>query len=86
MALASSVSDWLQGDNRGSFRAWLLRIARNAAVDMITLRATRSLGRDGHEAHAHLANLPAPSELSIALDLEYERMVFQWAADHRQDG
>ncbi len=49
MAVASSVSDWLERDDRGSFRAWLLRIARNAAVDMITQKATRSLGCDGSE-------------------------------------
>jgi len=81
MAVASSISNWLQRDDRGSFRAWLLRIARNAAVDMITQKATRSLGHDGSEAHVHLANLPASSELSSALDLEYERMVFQWASE-----
>ncbi len=82
MAVASSISNWLQRDDRGSFRAWLLRITRNAAVDMITQKATRSLGRDDSEAQVQLANLPAPSELSSALDLEYERIVFQWAA-HR---
>ena len=81
MSVASSVSNWLQRDDRGSFRAWLLRIARNAAVDMITQKATRSLGRDDSEAQVHLANLPAPPELSSALDLEYERTVFQWAAE-----
>lgn len=81
MAVASSVSQWLERHDRGSFRAWLLRIARNAAVDMITQKATRSLGRDGSEAQLHLANFPAPSELSSSLDLEYERMVFQSASD-----
>jgi RNA polymerase sigma-70 factor (ECF subfamily) len=81
MAVANSVSDWLRRDDRGSFRAWLLRISRNGAVDMITRRSSRSLGRDGSEAQAHLANLSAPSELSSALDLEYERMVFRWAAE-----
>ena len=81
MAVASSVSTWLQRDDRGSFRAWLLRIARNAAVDMITQKATRSLGRDGSDIQRQLANLPAPSELSNALDLEYERMVFHWATE-----
>ncbi len=81
MSVASSISHWLQRDDRGSFRAWLLRISRNAAVDMITQRATRSLGCDGNDAVGHLANLPASSELSSALDLEYERMVFQWAAE-----
>ena len=81
MAVASSISNWLQRDDRGSFRAWLLRIARNAAADMITQKATRSLGLDGSDAQVHVANLPAPSALSSALDLEYERLVFQWASE-----
>jgi RNA polymerase sigma-70 factor (ECF subfamily) len=80
MAVATSISDWLGRDDRGRFRAWLLRIARNAAVDMITQKATRSLGRDGGEAQLYLANLPAPSELSSELDVEYKRKVFQWAS------
>lgn len=81
MAVVSSVTNWLQRDDRGSFRAWLLRIARNAAADMITQKATRSLGLDGSDAQVHVANLPAPSTLSSALDLEYERLVFQWASE-----
>ncbi len=81
MAVASSVSKWLERDERGSFRAWILRIARNAAVDMITQKATSSLGAEGSQAEVHLANLPAPSELSGALDREYEQRVFQWAAE-----
>ncbi len=81
LAVANSISNWLERDDRGSFRAWLLRIARNAAVDMITQKATRSLGRDGSEAQVHLVNFPEPSELSSALDLAYERMVFQWASE-----
>jgi RNA polymerase sigma-70 factor (ECF subfamily) len=81
MAVASSVSKWLQRDDRGSFRAWLLRIARNAAIDMITQIATRSLGRDGSEAQFLLDKIPAPSELSSALELEYERTIFLWAVN-----
>ncbi|XZE44164.1 RNA polymerase sigma factor [Pirellulaceae bacterium SH467] len=81
MAVANSISNWLQRNDRGSFRAWLLRIARNAAIDMLTQRATRTIGRDDSEAQVYLANLPAPAELSHALDLEYERLVFQWASN-----
>jgi RNA polymerase sigma factor (sigma-70 family) len=35
LAVAQSVSKWIERDDRGSFRAWLLRIAHNEAVDML---------------------------------------------------
>lgn len=85
IAVSVSVSNWLERDDRGSFRAWLLRIARNATVDMITQKATRPLGHDGNAAQVHLANLPAPSELSNDIDLEYERTVFRWAAERARE-
>lgn len=85
LSVARSVSQWLERDDRGSFRAWLLRIARNEAVDMLTRKATRSLGRDGEQGDRILAELPAPSDLSRELDLEYERTVFQWAAAQVRD-
>lgn len=80
-AVARSVAQWLERGDRGRFRAWLLRIARNEATDMITRRATRSLGADGVAAAAILNALPAPDEISSHLAEEHERAVFQWAAD-----
>jgi RNA polymerase sigma-70 factor (ECF subfamily) len=80
-AVARSVSQWLERADRGSFRAWLLRITRNEAVDTISRRATRPLGRDGAAAARVLGELPARNDISSRLDLEYERTVFQWAAD-----
>ncbi len=85
LAVARSVTQWLERTDRGSFRAWLLRIARNQAFDLINARATRTLGTDGAEAQQLLGELPATSELSSDLDFEYERAVFQWAADHVRD-
>ena len=81
LAVANSVANWLERDDRGRFRAWLLRIARNESIDMLTERATRPLGRDGSTADRDLANLPARDEFSSALDLEYDRAVFHWAAE-----
>ncbi|MFN0056674.1 MAG: RNA polymerase sigma factor [Planctomycetales bacterium] len=79
-AVARSVAQWLERPDRGSFRAWLLRIAKNEATDILARRATRPLGHDG-DAAAHLLNaVPAPDELSAQFDLEYQRAVFQWAA------
>ena len=85
LAVSRSVEQWLQRTDRGSFRAWLLRIARNQAFDLINARATRSLGADGREAEEMLARLPAKSELSSVLDGEYERALFRWAAEQVRD-
>lgn len=81
LAVANSVASWLEREDRGRFRPRLLRIARNESIDMLTERATRPLGRDGSTADRVLANLPAYDEFSSALDLEYERAVFHWAAE-----
>jgi RNA polymerase sigma-70 factor, ECF subfamily len=78
-AVANSVSKWLKREDRGQFRAWLLRIARNEAANMLTQRATRTLGQDGSAAEKILANLPSRDDFSSALGLEYERSVFRWA-------
>jgi len=85
-AIARSVADWLERPDRGSFRAWLLRIARNAAVNHLTRRTTRTMGTGGEEAADMLAELPAiESAVSSQFDLEYRREVFRWAADQARD-
>jgi len=85
LSVAKSISKWLQRTDRGSFRAWLLRIARNEAFDQIHARATRSMGMDGQAAERAIGELPAHDDLSSLLDHEYERMVFQWAANQVRD-
>ena len=91
-AVARSVSQWLERSDRGKFRAWLLRIARNIAVNFLTRRRHRPIGdgagRDpgGEDAHDWMADIPAPDcELSGEFDLEYRREVFRWAADQIQE-
>lgn len=81
LAVAQSVTRWLERDDRGSFRAWLLKIARYEAADMLTRRATRSLGHDGVEGARLLQQLPNPDDVSSQLDLAYQRAVFAWAGD-----
>ncbi|MEM7475242.1 MAG: sigma factor [Planctomycetota bacterium] len=72
MAVAKAIGDWLERNDRGSFRAWLLRIARNQTINMLTRRGTRPLGDDGSRAASMMANLHAPNELTRELDLEYQ--------------
>ena len=85
LSVARSVDQWLERTNRGSFRAWLLRISRNAAVDILPRRATRVMARGGDSADQLLAELPAADNVSQELDLEYDRAVFQWAAIQVRD-
>ncbi len=84
LAVAQSVSQWLERDDRGSFRKWLLSLSRNHAVNMLTQRATRSLGQDGMAGELALGEFSVAGEISTLIDLEYERAVFQWAADRVQ--
>lgn len=80
LAVSLSLSKWLMRDDRGTFRAWLLRIARNEAIDRLRQRARRDLVCGGSSAAQLLAELPARSEFSDSLDLEYQRALFRLAA------
>ena len=75
-AVARSVTKWLQRDDRGTFRTWLFRIARNTAVDFLTRRKHRPWAEGGNEAVGKLGELEASSDVSSHFDLEYRREVF----------
>lgn len=85
-AIARSVSKWLERTDRGKFRAWLLRIARNTAINLLTRRPKGAIGAGGDDAVRSLAEIPHPSpELSNQFDLAYRRDVFRWAAQRVQE-
>ena len=85
-AVARSVSEWLERSDRGLFRAWLLRIARNIAVNFLTRPRHRPIGDGGDDAQDRMAELQAPEcQLSNEFDLEYRREIFRWAADQVQE-
>ena len=81
MAVAQSVEKWLKRNDRGSFRAWLLRIAHNETVDMVTARSTRKIGCDGEHGQRLLEQVALRDDISSFVEQEHERAVFQWAAD-----
>jgi len=76
-AVARSVANWLDNSQRGPFRAWLLRIAKNVAINFLTRPKYRPTGK-GDE----LFNLAheAAGEAASQFDLEYRREIFRWAA------
>jgi RNA polymerase sigma-70 factor (ECF subfamily) len=81
-AVASSITKWIEQQKRGSFRAWLLAMSRNIAINVLTRRPHGGVGCGGVNVVDTLANLPAPSgPLSSQFDLEYQREVYRWAAE-----
>lgn len=78
-SVARSVEAWLAREDRGGFRAWLFRIARNTAVNFLTRNKHRRLGAGGDDFHQWLDQQPAPEETDEFV-AEYEREVFRWAA------
>lgn len=76
-AVARSVEQWLARPDRGRFRAWLLRIARNTAINFLTRSKYRTLGAGG-DADNILDDYAAPDDRKF--DVEYRRETFRWAA------
>jgi RNA polymerase sigma-70 factor (ECF subfamily) len=81
-AVAKAVETWLARDDRGPFRAWLLRIARNHAMNALTRHKYRPVGTGDSNMAALLAQQPsANGEAASEFDLEYRRELFHWAAE-----
>ena len=85
-AVARSVDTWLARTDRGPFRAWLLCIARNAALNSLTRCPQQARGVGGSDIARRLAQHAGPTtDATSELDWEYRRQVFRWAADRVQD-
>jgi RNA polymerase sigma-70 factor (ECF subfamily) len=70
---------------RGTFRGWLFTVARNKLHNFLTKRRRHAPARDDSEAMARLEEQPAPEEAAW-WDQEYERRLFDWAAQRVRGG
>src|SRR5205085_111655 len=81
-AVARSVETWLTRDDRGPFRAWLLRIAKNTAMNALTRQKYRPTGTGDSELARRLAQHASKNgDAASEFDLEYRRELFRWAAE-----
>jgi RNA polymerase sigma-70 factor (ECF subfamily) len=81
-AVARNIARWIESEDRGPFRAWLFRIARNLAVNFLTRPKHQRWGVGGSQIASLLEEQPAPVGDSSELFLqEYRRELFRWAAE-----
>ncbi len=81
--VGTSIERFHPDPEKGSFRGWLFRIARNLMINVLTRR--QSIRGSGDTAIQQLleqqADMETPaSREATRFDLEYRREVFRWAA------
>lgn len=83
VAVAKAIDRWTPDRERGRFRTWLYRVAKNMALNALTRRSSRSQGRGGTTIQTLLHAQPSEPtpEQETQYHLEYRRATFQWAAE-----
>lgn len=84
LAVARAVGRWRPDGNRGRFRTWLFRIARNQLIDLSGRVRTRG-ARGGTSMLAVLNQQPDPEDWSEDdLLLSHRQHLFRWAVERVQ--
>ena len=85
VAVSKSISRWEDDPQRGSFRGWLTRIARNLVVNFLIRQSRHPRGSGDSDLARWLDEVPSPESAESRLfDLEHRRQVFLWAVHEIQ--
>ena len=81
-AVTKKIESWDPSADRGTFRGWLFRAARNIAVDRIRKQSRQATASGDTRVAQMISDSPGAVESeSDAFWAEYRRKVFHWAAE-----
>ncbi len=81
VSVAQAVDRWQPDRERGKFRAWLFRIARNQLLNWVA-KHTKGRGTGRTSVHDAIAQVDISPRQQEALELDYRREMFRLAAAH----
>jgi len=82
LAVSRSIDRWDPAKDRGSFRGWLRRVARNLVINWLHERGRGVAAAGGSGLQAMLDMLPAADEPdTVEFDREWRRALFHRAAE-----
>ena len=79
-AIQNRVATWDPDEAKGSFRAWLFRVARNITVDMIVERKRTAVGQLEWDESVLAGIAQDPTAPSTEFDRQWKKALFEWAA------
>src|SRR5262245_1105046 len=81
-AVAQAIDRYDPDPDRGSFRGWLSRIARNLIVNLFAAQRRQPRGTGDLDMQRLLEQCPDPSgEDSVLFETEYRSRLIAWAAE-----
>ena len=80
-AVNKRIESWDPDADKGSFRGWLFRVARNIAVDTFKAKRYRDSGSGDSRVAKMLDAVPDDEQATSLFELQYRRSLFHWAAD-----
>jgi len=80
MSVSEAIRTWEKDERRGTFRAWLLRVARNAIINALT-RSPPDAAAGGTSVLEQLeTQVAGDNTIDTLIEDEHRRAVFRWAA------
>ncbi|MDB4621521.1 sigma-70 family RNA polymerase sigma factor [Rubripirellula sp.] len=79
-SVTSAANEFTYNPKRGSFRGWLLTVTRNKMLNFVS-RKKHLAGSANSGIQRAIEELTAEEDDRTQWDLEYERRIFDWAAE-----